>query len=129
VSSVQFLKNNGTGNFEDVTDATISNYDSQSYIGYTPIIRDFDRNGFLDIFLSDADFSGDNTSAVFLMGGEDGKFTEVGREFLSTVLSGNGGMATVVEGPNDDFFLLAGVQVMSNGIMQENFTLYSLDFL
>jgi Ca2+-binding RTX toxin-like protein len=51
VSAVQFLLNKGGGNFEDVTDTYLRNYDRNTFAAYNPIIEDINRDGRKDIGL------------------------------------------------------------------------------
>lgn len=128
ISQVQFLENNGDGSFTDVTNTILPNYDFNSNVGYEPVIDDFNKDGFVDIFISDADFGGAHNSSVFLMGAEDGSFSEVGRDILSQLIPSDGGMATVVKDSADDYFILVGSQSIGDSGTQENLSLYPVDF-
>ena len=129
VSQVQFLRNDGGGVFSDVTSTILPKYDYNSNIGYQPLFDDFNKDGFLDIFISDPDFRGSHTSSVFLLGSSDGSFEEFGRNELTALIPANGGMATVVEDANEDFWLLVGYQSVGVDGRQENLTLHSIDFV
>jgi hypothetical protein len=129
ISQVQFLENNGDGTFSDVTTGILPNYDFNSNVGYEPIIADFNRDGYIDIFISDADFQGTHSSSVFLMGSGDGSFTESGRDILSQIIPSGAGMATVVRDNADDYFILVGTQSIGYSGRQEDLSLHPVDFL
>jgi hypothetical protein len=129
ISQVQFLENNGDGTFSDVTTSILPNYDFNSNVGYEPIIDDFNRDGYIDIFISDADFQDTHNSSVFLMGSSDGSFTESGRDILSQIIPSGGGMATVVRDNADDYFILVGTQSIGYSGRQEDLSLHPVDFL
>lgn len=127
-SQVQFLKNEGGGVFTDVTEVVLPNYQEQSYIGYVPVFGDFDFDGNLDIFISEADFEGRHVSSAFLMGLGDGTFTEVGRDLLSQIIPGDGGMATIMRDDAGDYFIVVGEQFRSALGTQESLYAFQIDF-
>ena len=128
VSQLQFLENEGGGVFSDVTSTVLPDYNFESNVSYEPVFDDFNKDGYLDIFISEADFGSPHTSSVFLLGTSDGRFEEYGRDYLSALIPENGGMATVVEDANEDFWLLVGSQSVGVDGRQENLTLYPVDF-
>lgn len=128
ISQIQFLRNDGGGRFTDVTDSLLPNYNEVSYVGYAPVFGDFNKDGRMDIFLSDADFSPTHVSSVFLMGDEGGSFREVGRDLLSRIIPARGGMATVARDEIGDYLLLVGEQDMKVSGTEEVLTAYRLDF-
>lgn len=129
ISQVQFLRNEGTGVFTDVTDVVLPNYQSESYVGYVPVFGDFNGDGNLDIFISEADFSGRHVSSAFLMGMDDGTFREVGRDLLSQIIPADGGMATIIRDESGDYFILVGEPIRTSEGMQEQLTAYQVDFV
>lgn len=129
ISQVQFLENTGNGVFADVTETILPNYEYQSNVGYQPVFADFNNDGYLDIFISDADYGASHSSSVFLLGSSNGQFEEIGRNELSALIPSNGGMATVVEGVDDNFMLLVGSQFVADSGRQEQLTLYNLEFV
>lgn len=129
VSQVQFLKNEGGGVFSDVTSTVLPNFNYNSNVGYEPVFDDFNKDGFLDIFMSDADFGSSHTSSVFLLGSDSGSFSEFGRDQLTALIPANGGMATVAKDANEEFWLIIGSQSVGTYGRQENLTLYSIDFV
>jgi len=123
------LENTGNGVFADVTETILPNYEYQSNVGYQPIFADFNNDGYLDIFISDADYGASHSSSVFWLGSSNGQFEEIGRNELSALIPSNGGMATVVEGVDDNFMLLVGSQFVADSGRQEQLTLYNLEFV
>lgn len=66
-SEIQFLKNNGSGVFTDVTDTTVFGYNTNTMVSYNPKLLDFNNDGLIDILLSSQDFSGNNNSHQILL--------------------------------------------------------------
>jgi Domain of unknown function (DUF4214)/FG-GAP-like repeat/RTX calcium-binding nonapeptide repeat (4 copies) len=105
-SRIQFLENKGDGSFEDVTSSRLVGYNTNSSVSYTPVIRDFNHDGLIDIFVSEPSFNVDNISTAFLIQNQDGTFVDTARQALSFGLEDNGGMAGVVRGPNGVFYIV-----------------------
>jgi hypothetical protein len=97
-SRIQFLKNNGNGQFVDVSRNILDGYASNSNVSYNPVFLDLNKDSRIDIFLNDSQYEGSN-STTMLIQGDDGKFTDTGRAQLSAQVSADGGMATVLRGP------------------------------
>lgn len=74
-TEVQFLKNDGSGNFTDVTDDLLVEFDTNQIATYSPQLIDINGNGRLDIFLSTRAFH-DNPSTSVLVQQDDGTFRE-----------------------------------------------------
>jgi hypothetical protein len=55
-SEIQFLKNNGSGNFVDVTDSTVVGYNTSMPVSYNPRFVDLNGDGLLDILLPQQTF-------------------------------------------------------------------------
>jgi len=115
-TEVQFLKNDGTGTFTDVTDTVLKNFDTNQNATYTPKLVDVSGNGLTDIVLSTKSFSDDPSTSI-LVQREDGTFVE---EFVEEFeaynntlegLSGDNFSATpehtVVSGPDDKYYLVS----------------------
>ncbi len=105
-SAIQFLRNDGRGKFTDVTSAVLFNYNHDSVVGYKPIIRDFNLDGWLDIFQSDSSWLSTHRSTSFVFSEADGTFTDSGRDFFSNLISPQGGMSSVLIGPDRQNFLV-----------------------
>jgi hypothetical protein len=103
-SSVQFLENQGLGQFIDVTDQRLKNYDSNSSSAYAPVLRDFNSDGLMDIFLSDGDI-GRNNSVGLLMATSDGGWIDTARILFNELVPGIS-VATMARGPNGHYHLV-----------------------
>lgn len=105
-SRIQFLQNKGEGQFIDVTSSRLMGYDTNTNASYKPIFRDFNKDGLIDIFISDSSFETQNRSTALLMQQQDGTFVETGRHVLSSRLDSFGGIAGITSGPNDTLFVV-----------------------
>jgi len=85
-SEIQFLLNKGGGQFQDVTDTKLLNYNNASPASYQPVFLDVNADGRTDIFLSSQDFTTYN-STVLLLQQANGTFTEFGRDEFSALWS------------------------------------------
>lgn len=113
-SAVQFLKNNGSGTFTDVTDSTVTGYDMSKPSSNNPIIIDLLNNGLPDIVLPAAG------GTQVLMQVSKGKYVasmgtvidnfSASSDQLASVNNSNGNI-TFVKGPNGNLFLLDAVPV------------------
>jgi hypothetical protein len=108
-SSIQFLKNNGTGTFTDVTDTTVTGYNMALPATNNPVVIDLLNNGLPSIVLPSIG------GTQVLMQVSKGKYVAS----LSTVIDnfsasasqlagvGSGpGTVTFVRGPNNNLYLL-----------------------
>ncbi len=109
-SKIQFLKNNGGGQFIDVTSDILVGYQTNSNVSYTPVFIDLNRDGRTDIFISEGQWTDDNNSTAMLIKGSDGKFVDTGRAELSGQVSSSGGMATALHGPNGKLYFAFDAQ-------------------
>ena len=107
-SEIQFLRNKGGGVFEDVTDRVRSGYDTTGYPGYTPVFRDFNGDGRLDLFTSVPDFfaSGRHKSSTLLMQQADHTFRDTAKSELSSVIASAGGQGVMAKGPAGRWYLV-----------------------
>ena len=83
-SEIQFLLNKGGGQFEDVTESKLNNYNTSTPASYQPVFLDLNADGRTDIFLSSQDFSTYNSTALLLQQA-NGSFSEFGREEFSAL--------------------------------------------
>lgn len=109
-SEVQFLKNQGSGQFVDVTDSVLKNYDIKSAASYAPDVRDFNGDGLVDIFLSEGSFVGKQNSTTILFQRSDGTFTDSARSTLSGLIRGDGGKAAIARGPDNNYHIVSSLQ-------------------
>lgn len=124
-SEIQFLKNNGSGSFTDVTDSTLVGYDTNTRTTYQPKFLDLNGDGLTDILVSGGDNSG--TSSQFLLQSTDGKYVatyaKVLSDYLAQVKSMAGGDANdhtvnVVKGPDGKMYLVSAVSYMNGSDRQ-----------
>lgn len=121
-SEIQFLKNNGGGNFTDVTDTTLVGYNNQTAVTYNPKFMDLNGDGLEDILVSGTDFSGTNKSAQFLLKSQDGKYVAAYQNILADFVSqansmqgadNMGNTVNVVKGPGGKLYLVTAVSFMN----------------
>jgi hypothetical protein len=117
-SEIQFLRNLGGGSFSDVTSNIRIGYDTTGYVGYAPSFRDFNGDGRLDLFVSDADFfpSGRHKSSTLLIQQPDKTFRDTAKSDLSSVIASGGGKGVMVKGPAGKWFLLKEGQWQRDGL-------------
>jgi hypothetical protein len=121
-SEIQFLSNNGSGKFTDVTDSTLVGYNHNTSVTYNPRFIDINGDGRTDILVSGAD----GNSTQFLLKSSDGKYVAAHQNILNNfskdVLTKQGGGAAnsvnVVQGPNGKLFLVTSVTFSNNGDQQ-----------
>lgn len=121
-SEIQFLKNNGGGNFTDVTDTTLVGYNHQTAVTYNPKFMDLNGDGLEDILVSGSDFSGQNKSAQFLLKSQDGKYVAAYQNILSDFVAqansmqgadNMGNTVNVIKGPGGKLYLVTAVSFMN----------------
>ena len=124
-SEIQFLKNNGSGAFTDVTDSTLVGYNTNTRTTYQPKFLDLNGDGLTDILVSGGDNSG--TSSQFLLKSADGKYVasyaSVLSDYLAQVKASAGGDANdhtvnVVKGPDGKMYLVSAVSYMNGSDRQ-----------
>ena len=116
-TEVQFLQNNGSGNFVDVTDDVRVGWDSVTNGDYNSQLRDVNDDGLTDILLSAQNGTGDSTRV--LLQTAEGKyvqsFGEVFDDFVTDARANESnatGLFNTVRfltGPNGDKFLITAV--------------------
>jgi hypothetical protein len=116
MSEIQFLKNNGSGAFTDVTDTTLVGYDTNTHATYNPKFMDLNGDGREDILVSAKDFSGTNNSTQFLLKSSDGKYVAAHQNVISDFskqmhqLAGSensGNTVNVFRAPNGKLYLVS----------------------
>jgi hypothetical protein len=120
LSAVQFLKNLGSGKFEDSTSMMLSGYKNNTNASYTPEFGDFNNDGLLDMFLSGRNTPGISTfhdSTTLLLQQSDGSFLDTGRTTLSAAVNSVVGLATIAHGPDGKIFLVTEVVPFSGGLV------------
>jgi hypothetical protein len=126
-SEIQFLKNNGSGSFSDVTDSTLIGYDTKTAVTYNPKFLDINGDGLEDILVSGQDFTGKNTSTQFLLKTTDKKYVAAYQNILSdfsaqtTSMAGtdnSGNTVNLIRGPNGKLYLVSAVSYMNGADRQ-----------
>jgi len=130
-SEMQFLRNDGGGNFTDVTDDVLVNYDTSTQGSYQPILVDINNDGLDDILLSSGDTitdSGYNDATRVLVQTSDGKFVQkyedVFKDFYNQIHNSTanalawGQPINVVNGPGGEKYLFSTVLYQDNGNVQ-----------
>jgi hypothetical protein len=85
-SAIQFLSNQGSGTFTDVTSTTLVNYDTNTYSTYNPKFLDLNGDGRTDILVSAWDFSGNHSSTQMLLKSSDGKYVAAHQKIFTDFL-------------------------------------------
>jgi hypothetical protein len=93
-SAIQFLKNNGSAVFQDVTTDTLVGYDTNTYSTYNPRFLDVNGDGRTDIMVSATDFSGNHNSTQVLLKSSDGKYVAAHQKIFTDFLKQAAAMTT-----------------------------------
>lgn len=126
-SEVQFLKNQGSGRFVDVTDTVLVNYNTNKTTTYNPQLIDVNNDGLMDILISATDYTGQASTSV-LLATKEGKFVEsysqVFTDFANQTRAMTAGAVqnqaiAIVSGPGGKRYLMTGVETTdANGVPQ-----------
>lgn len=126
-SEIQFLKNNGTGSFTDVTDTVLVGYNTNTYTTYNPRFLDLNGDGREDILVSGADFTGANNSNQFLLKSSDGKYVAAYQNILTDFVTqansiqntdNMGNTVNVLKAPNGKLYLVTATSFMNGNDRQ-----------
>ncbi len=124
-TEVQFIENDGSGNFADVTDEVLKEFDTEQHVSYNPRLVDVNGDGLLDIMMSEV------TTSVLLQQ-NDGSFVERFKEdfdaYNQTIREQIAGQAdgaepenAIVTGPDGAKFLVSKVNEIDDfGGFEEN---------
>jgi hypothetical protein len=113
-SRIQFLKNVGNGQFVDVTADVLVGYATNSNASYSPVFLDMNKDGRVDVFLSESQYGASNSTSMLIQN-TDGKFIDSGRTQLSAQVNTDGGMATVLRGPSGIIYFAFETQTRGGG--------------
>ena len=101
-SAIQFLKNNGSAVFQDVTADTLVGYDTNTYSTYNPKFLDLNGDGRTDILVSATDFSGNHNSTQILLKSSEGKYVAAHQKIFTDFLKQAASMtASLGNGANE----------------------------
>lgn len=126
ITEVQFLRNDGSGAFTDVTDSVLTGFNHGKTVTYNPQLMDVNNDGLLDIFMSTTDYTGQPSTSV-LLATREGKFVEsyvqvfeAFNEQIRTLTGAQAGnnqvIAIVADGANR--YLVSGVGDSQGGMSQ-----------
>jgi hypothetical protein len=122
---IQFYLNKGNGVFDDVTSTELIGFDTHSNLDYNPIFADFNGDGLIDIFTSESSWEGTSNSTAILMQQPDGTFVDSYRKELSALVKPNGGLSTIMKGPDNAWYL---VNEFEHYFGDADLTINKLDF-
>jgi len=86
-SDIQFLANDGAGDFTDTTADVLIGYNRDTHVTYQPKFFDLNGDGKIDILVSAGDYAGANNSHQFLLKTQDNKFVAAYQNVLTGFLS------------------------------------------
>jgi hypothetical protein len=131
-SEVQFLKNQGSGVFTDVTDTTLVGYNHSTSASYNPILSDVNSDGLIDIVLSSPDWNSTGSSQVLIHTAEHkyvASYATVLKAFQDQSINieqainasvNNGANGIVfVQGPDGSTYLATAVSYHTGGQQQK----------
>lgn len=134
ISTIQFLQNDGSGNFTDVTDSVLVGYDENTHSTYRPTFLDINGDGKTDILVSGGDFSGNNNSHQILLKSSDNKYIAAYQNIITDFLTDakqnvtNGGddgnTVNIFRAPNGKTYLVTYYQRRSDDNMNRLIEVY-----
>ena len=86
-SDIQFLQNDGSGNFTDTTSDTLIGYNRDTHSTYKPKFFDINGDGKTDILVSGGDYGGANDSHQFLLKTSDNKYVAAHQNILKNFMN------------------------------------------
>ena len=135
-SEVQFLKNNGSGTFTDVTNTVLVGYNTATAASYNPKLIDINGDGLTDIFLSGSNTitNAGTSSTQVLIHTQEHKFVasyanvfdafQNQVQTLETTRAGwantGGSTINIVQGPNNELYLVTTSEFLVNGNYQRS---------
>jgi hypothetical protein len=123
-SEIQFLKNDGSGNFIDETDNVVVGYNHNTVVSYNPKFVDINGDGLVDILLPTAgDFTYDNNSSQILLKTSDGKYMAAYQNVLTDFTAqanaiaqhpNSGNTLNILQSPDNKSYLVTAVKLSNN---------------
>ena len=86
-SDIQFLQNDGSGNFTDTTSDILIGYNRDTHSTYKPRFFDINGDSKVDILVSGGDYDGANDSHQFLLKTSDNKYVAAYQNILTGFLN------------------------------------------
>ena len=124
-SEIQFMSNDGSGTFTDVTESTLYGYDTEGHASYNPRFFDINDDGKEDILVSAGDFGGENDSHQILLKTTDNKYISAYQNLLTDFtedsaaqIAGswdNGTTVNIFKGDDDKKYLVSFVNQLEAG--------------
>lgn len=114
---LQFLENQGAGNFLDKTDDVLFDWDILTTVSYNPVVRDVNGDGLLDLWLSAQDYNGEENSNRVLFAQPDGTFVQAWQTELAELRDDIGGNVSPVawaQGPDQAYLASMVWDITSN---------------
>lgn len=131
-SEVQFLKNQGSGVFVDVTDNVLVGYNHNTDASYNPQLVDVNSDGLMDIVLSSPNWNSNAGSQVLIHTSEhkyvasyaavlqafQDQALDIERAINASSVPGANGIV-FVQGPDNQMYIATAVTYTANGTQQK----------
>ena len=124
MSAIQFLQNDGHGNFTDVTNTMLVGYNMNTYGTYHPQFINL-GNGQESMIVSGADYSGTNNSTqILIKQSASGPYVAAFQNLISNFASeanliansqNNSNQVAVVKDPSNNLYLVTTLQYQASG--------------
>lgn len=131
LSAIQFLQNTGNGVFEDVTDKKLFGFNFNTNPAYSPVLRDLDGDGDMDIFLSEHDYHAGADSTDIILQDAQKRFVSVGSKKLTEAVptSAAEDVSTILKGPNKREYIVRHTQTKHGYGAKEILKYYELKII
>lgn len=114
---LQFLQNQGGGNFVDRTDSILVDWDTLTTVSYQPKVRDVNGDGLLDLWFGSQDYNGVENSNRVLFARPDGTFQQAWQDEFAELRQELGGQPSPVswlQGPYQAYLASMVWDITSN---------------
>ncbi|TKZ15777.1 hypothetical protein FAP39_16775 [Shimia litoralis] len=107
LSAIQLIESTSSG-FENVTHKRVIGHNYIAGPPYSPVLRDLDGDGDMDILISEQDSHGFADSTDVFLQDENGMFVSIGSDALLSVMpaSAHADIATAMRGPNGKMYFV-----------------------
>ena len=122
-SEIQFLLNDGHGNFTDETDNVVIGYNHNTVVSYNPKFVDINGDGLVDILLPTAGDFYQNNSSQILLKTSDGKYMAAYQNVLTDFAAqantianhpNVGNTLNILQSPDNKSYLVTAVKLSNN---------------